>query len=651
MDHFAQLAQFVEEDDPDKIINKCQEILARNPSDKDALRMLAIAQMQSSDFEGASKTLAKSSSSTPFERAYCMYRKYDIEGSLHELKEEEEGEAKSNLLAQNNYRLGFFDRAVEIYERQFASAEGAEMDGEQQTNVLAAYANAGSPIKALKFVSRLSTNTEITHELAYNVACVLIDCGQLKKASAKLEQAMKLCRRTLEEEGADEQTIKEELAVIRVQKAYILQVQGKNEQAMAVYVDVLNDKPDEAVLAVCCNNIISLRRKDEKLFDSLKKSGRAAAVTQWKLTVRQRRAVSLNRCLLHLYGHKGDKCREEVSKLQAEMPSSEFPVLVLASHYYREKKMDKCDAVLDEHIAKYPNNCTQAKLTKAQLLLLQGKAQEATQALLALDAALRFRPAVVASIVALSLKVKDVAGASQVLSASVQYWGSAEEEAGLPKETIRKFARVLMTASAHFHLQRGLYPQAATLFETLAKQATTAEERGQFTAHLVKALAPVDPDKAALHARKLPGIESEHIDVDELESITRVRSDLKRRAKGASAMEEGGDKEGGAEARKKRKKKRKPRYPKGFDPANPGPPPDPERWLPRWERSNAKKIRKRGANKGIARGPQGGPSSGDVSKLDASQFEEVTAVTQKSAKSSTSAAQRAQNRKGKKKRR
>ena len=43
----------------------------------------------------------------------------------------------------------------------------------------------------------------------------------------------------------------------------------------------------------------------------------------------------------------------------------------------------------------------------------------------------------------------------------------------------------------------------------------------------------------------------------------------------------------------KKKRKRKVRYPKGFDPANPGPPPNPERWLPKWQRSDFKKKRNR----------------------------------------------------------
>ena len=45
--------------------------------------------------------------------------------------------------------------------------------------------------------------------------------------------------------------------------------------------------------------------------------------------------------------------------------------------------------------------------------------------------------------------------------------------------------------------------------------------------------------------------------------------------------------------RQKKRRKRKPKLPKGFDPANPGPKPDPERWLPKWQRSDFKKKRNR----------------------------------------------------------
>jgi hypothetical protein len=42
-----------------------------------------------------------------------------------------------------------------------------------------------------------------------------------------------------------------------------------------------------------------------------------------------------------------------------------------------------------------------------------------------------------------------------------------------------------------------------------------------------------------------------------------------------------------------RKRKRQIKYPKNFDPKNPGPEPDHERWLPKWQRSRFKKIAKK----------------------------------------------------------
>ena len=52
-----------------------------------------------------------------------------------------------------------------------------------------------------------------------------------------------------------------------------------------------------------------------------------------------------------------------------------------------------------------------------------------------------------------------------------------------------------------------------------------------------------------------------------------------------------------------RKRKRTVQYPKNFDPKNPGQEPDPERWLPKWQRSRFKKIAKK---KGIyLKGAQG----------------------------------------------
>ena len=50
---------------------------------------------------------------------------------------------------------------------------------------------------------------------------------------------------------------------------------------------------------------------------------------------------------------------------------------------------------------------------------------------------------------------------------------------------------------------------------------------------------------------------------------------------------------GGAEIFIPKKRKKQIKYPKNFDIKNPGPEPDPERWLPKWQRSRYKKYAKK----------------------------------------------------------
>ena len=62
--------------------------------------------------------------------------------------------------------------------------------------------------------------------------------------------------------------------------------------------------------------------------------------------------------------------------------------------------------------------------------------------------------------------------------------------------------------------------------------------------------------------------------------MSKGQAGLRKRAPGAEPVMQ------------KRKRKQRSRLPKGFDPENPGPPPDPERWLPKWQRSEFKRKRR-----------------------------------------------------------
>ena len=60
---------------------------------------------------------------------------------------------------------------------------------------------------------------------------------------------------------------------------------------------------------------------------------------------------------------------------------------------------------------------------------------------------------------------------------------------------------------------------------------------------------------------------------------------------------------------KRRRKKKKPRYPQGYDPSLPNgglPAPDPERWVPKWQRAEYKKRRSSRARRWGAVGGEAG---------------------------------------------
>jgi len=656
------LKQQLEEEDLDAATETCETILQQSHGDNEASRTLIAVSLQNSDFKRA-LALLKNFPSMRFEKAYALYRTYEEKTALDTLKsvpKDQYNEATYHLLAQIFYRLGEFDKCAEVYEKNF---QVEEMDVELQANLLAAYANS-HPTKALKFVKNLAAN-ELTHELAYNAACAFIDAGELNMAYQKLEQAKKLCRATLEADEASPEEIKDELAVLTVQQAYVLQCQGKPAEALQLYLQVLEEKPsDEAVVATASNNIITLRKKDEKIFDSLKRSNKAASVSSGKLSLRQQRAIQSNKCLLLLYGKKGDQSREAVENLRKEFPGSEVPVLVLASMYYREKNMDKCDAVLDNYIKSSPHDCLQAKLTKAHILLLQGKLSECTEALKALGAPLCYRPGVVATIVSLYDQLGNTTGAVAAQKEAVEYWKNKKEDSQISGATISKIFKLILEESAEYHISRGMEAEATLQLEQLVKLAS-ADDRQFYLSKLVVAAAQNnDASAAAKYAANLPNLDLGNIDIDALEaadflSKRRMRdSNTTKRPRDAEIDEEEKKKEQEerlAKKRLRRKKKRKIRYPKDFDPENPGPMPDPERWLPRHERSNYKKKGRKRRDQGIARGPQGTSLANKDDMPDVfqgvSQEEKDAAAAKATSTKSASASARMQARKKKKGRR
>lgn len=207
-----------------------------------------------------------------------------------------------------------------------------------------------------------------TYELSYNSACISLGKSQYSDAEKKLRASEKLCRETLDEDD----DIEEEAAIIKVQLAYCLQMQGKIKEATAIYSDVLKHKSsDVALTAVASNNMVAIN-KDQNVFDSKKKIRAAMAeACEHKLTTRQKKSIALNNCLLTLYTNQDDQVHSLVSKLVQTYPDVEFKgLLIRVTQLAKDKKFKDAIDLLEKYGKANPKDEQAIKFAVVQLLLM-----------------------------------------------------------------------------------------------------------------------------------------------------------------------------------------------------------------------------------------------------------------------------------------
>lgn len=270
------------------------------------------------------------------------------------------------------------------------------------------------------------------------------------------------------------------------------------------------------------------------------------------------------------------QARELTFSLPEMFPDSVVPILLQAAVLVRGNKAAKAEDVLVEFSKKFPEKSKPVLLALSQVAAAAGHPQLAAESLSKISD-IQHMPATVATLVSLRERCGDISAASTVLESAIQWWANSMLEENGKLNTI-------MHEAAAFKLKHGQQEEAFRIYEELVNSYGST----QALIGLVQAAAHVDVDKAESYAKRLkplPGLDG--VNVGSLEKTSGAKN-----AEGSQAVY---PVEVNVEAKKeksKKKRKRKPKYPKGFDPANPGPPPDPERWLPRRERSSYKPRRK-----------------------------------------------------------
>ncbi|KAM6261593.1 signal recognition particle subunit SRP72 [Porphyrio hochstetteri] len=586
-----------------KSVNK---ILQLSKDDVTALQCKVVCLIQSGNFKEAlsvinTHTKVLTSDSIAFEKAYCEYRLNRIDSALRTIQSASQQTDKlKELHGQVLYRLERYDECLAAYRDLIRNSQD-EYEEERRTNLSAVVAAQSTWEKVMPEDLGLR---EATYELCYNSACALIGQGKLSQAMKKLQKAEELCRQSLSEDSdVTEEDVEAELAIIHGQMAYIMQLQGRTEDALQLYNQIIKLKPtDVGLLAVIANNIITIN-KDQNVFDSKKKVKLTNAEgVEHKLSKKQLQAIEFNKALLAMYTNQADQCRKLSASLQSQSPEHLLPVLIQAAQLCREKQHTKAIGLLQDFADQHPANAAEIKLTMAQLKIAQGSVTKACMILRSIEE-LQHKPGMVSALVTMYSHEEDIDSAIEVFTQAIQWYQQFQPKSPVHLSLVRE--------AANFKLKHGRKKEAISDLEELWKQNPKDVHT---LAQLISAYSLVDPEKAKVLSKHLPSSDtlSLKVDVDALENshgATYVRK------KAGKLTGDNQQKEQGQGDVKKKKKKKKGKLPKNYDPKVT---PDPERWLPMRERSYYR-GRKKGKKKDqVGKGTQGSTTAGS-SELDASR--------------------------------
>ena len=643
------------------------------PGDADALRALAVAELEAGDAGAALAALEQlpdgdSGEGTELLRAYALYSAgRSAEGLDLCPADRADGLA---LRGQMLRQLGRHAEAAAAF-RELLETPGrrrevpqhllADLGSNLVASEVAAAGKAGRAAVGIpEGLQALGLAPQDSMELAFNVGVALAGAGQLDDADFLLERALALGREDLAEQGLEEEDIEVELAAVEAERAWLLSLRGRGEEAMAAYSQLLlkGGKNDATVQAVAANNLAclrgtlhvaeSLKRLDKvvpltKNFASApgggkkKGQGMGASNEEERVPEALRPQVYAGAALLCSHAKRYDVGLGLADRLRALRPASTGPValaagiLAQAGRYSEARK--RLQAFLQEAKAAGPAEIGAAHLALAQVEAMAGEPGEAAERLQELAAAsgggaepgLGFQPAVVATTAALLERLGDLDPAREAIARALQWWKGQGADGGGSFAVSR-----LLEASASLTLRHGTVSEAAQLYLELAQEQSSGDP-ASLAGALEGALgAAAEPAEVARLARQQARVLAPLAAADALDADT-LEQGAQGRVAAVSQEAQGEDKGSGMDAwaalaslkgaekrrqllkllppdrvevvlerrRQRAKKRRASALKKREEPwKTPIEKLDPERWLPKYERAAYKKKRKKDVSKG-----------------------------------------------------
>lgn len=557
-----KLSEAIEQDqDSEAILDLVKELQQLGDSDNTLWESITtVAKIRNGDAKDVINDLKNNKADSQFLYVYCLHNL----GKQQEAHDEfealglDKNEYYSGLLySQILYKLDQKEKASEILENILASSDHRLENDQTEilTNLLASYTNLPSTTaqKIKSVESKISG--EVNADYLFNSSAALAGIpGQEKLSAKKLKESYDVAKDSNEEGNNKYPVLSSYLAAKIISQASNISEFEWNSL-----------KIDETE-----SNSFKLPENEAAYINNL-------AIIKKKLGLANS-TIGLNTVITNITKSK------DINQHQIETFAQNLQALT-------QKKADY-ETILKEQ----EDNTTTAALLNAQILITQGKFREAIQHLIN---HCQENNETNGRLLGFLLKATIDNRFTEEKNKIIDF--TAKNSASLPTDILVIIGQILIESQDFF-----------TALQILEKVKDSTEDV-KIKAGYLSALAESNTTQASEFLASLnvplPELEEEE-DLHELlqEPLSTEIRQKKRQKKEEDKLQE--TKKGGKIFIPKAKKKNKIRYPKNFDPENPGPMPDPERWIPKWQRSKGKKkIR--------MRGPQGNANVTQLTKKGA----------------------------------
>ncbi|EGC35366.1 hypothetical protein DICPUDRAFT_55253 [Dictyostelium purpureum] len=616
---FEELDEYISKSSFKKAIRVCNKILGIEAGNVQAFQCKVICLMQLSNFQEAIDCFKKSKQieSMSFEYSYCLYALNKYQESLKQLEKSQKDNRSLELEAQIHYKLEDYSKTISIYESLLSKPEYSD-SVEFITNLCAVYLEAGKLNECQDLINKNKGQQTKTYELAFNSACLAIAKKDIKTAETQLKLAKKVCTDSLKQDGFSEEEIKEEQTSIDTQLAYCQQINGNFEKSLELYQSVLDQEVGDGPSLIAANNKTSISINSSKTHETKELTTALETLrsllsesNESRLNGKQKRVFNYNICLLLLQLKKIGQCEELIKSIKnkfkgAQNSSLEDLDIINSTLLIREKKYGEVEKLLKGHSA----SSLKSQLLLAQVYLLDNNVVKALGVLEQLDETVSNKPGIIATKCALYEKSGNLDKAIACLDTLISQLESKSKRTEQEDESYVG----LLKACGNFKLKHHKYKEAAEMFDRVLK--INPNDLLALPSYIV-ATSHFDASLSQKYQGKLPNIKFESkIDLDSVEKYGLAYEKKTNESSDASASAVVEKKSNKApiklgDGTLVEIKKSKNKLPKNIV-ANYTP--DPDRWLPKWQRANAKASRKKNA-KDVVKGPQGLASASQTASL------------------------------------